>query len=113
MKNTKACPKCSSAELIRVTGVAGPSGSNNVIHMGGLTLWNEIRVARYVCLSCGFSEEWIDNRDDLARLREAAENQGRSALGFLDRICGTPRFERIGGDNDVDSAGRDRGEPKG
>jgi hypothetical protein len=25
-------------------------------------------VARYVCLNCGFVEEWIDNPHDLVRL---------------------------------------------
>ena len=68
MKNSRNCPKCSTAEIIRVTGVDGPTGpKKNAIQMSGFSFWNEVRVARYVCLSCGFSEESLPPREPLPK----------------------------------------------
>ena len=66
VKNSGLCPKCGSADLIRLPGRGGP-GSGNII-MTGL---HAIPITRYVCFRCGFSEEWIESRADLQRLRDA------------------------------------------
>lgn len=34
-----------------------------------MTVFSAVPVHRYVCCSCGFSEEWID-QNDLQKLRE-------------------------------------------
>ena len=69
MKNSKTCPKCGCYEIVRVEGSAGPYGSGNNI-MIGATIFSAINVNRYVCLNCGYSEEWID-KEDLDKLKNS------------------------------------------
>ena len=62
MKITKICPKCQSSNIIRIDGYSGAYGSgNNVIT--GSTIFSAVNVNRYICGSCGYSEEWIDQKD--------------------------------------------------
>ncbi len=62
MKNTNTCPKCGKKNIVRFDGFAGPYGSGNHIMLGA-TVFSAVNVNRYVCLNCGFSEEWIDTCD--------------------------------------------------
>ena len=62
MKNSKTCPKCGSYDIIRIDGYAGPHGSGNNI-MVGMSIFSAVNVNRYICGSCGYSEEWIDQKD--------------------------------------------------
>ncbi len=62
MKNTKKCPKCESFDILRFDGQVGPYGSGNNL-MTGKTIFSAVNVNRYVCCSCGYSEEWIDKED--------------------------------------------------
>lgn len=66
MKNTHICPKCRSNAIIRIDGNVGAYGTGNNI-MTGATIFSAVKVNRYVCCTCGFSEEWID-REDLPKL---------------------------------------------
>jgi len=69
MKQSKICPKCSSPEIIRIPGELGAYGSGNVIPMG-MTIFSSIKVTRYLCGNCGFSEDWIDNPQDLKKIKD-------------------------------------------
>ena len=69
MKNTKKCPKCSSNDIIIIPGKVGAYGTGNNIPMG-LIILNYVKVTRYLCLNCGFSEEWIDANKDIEKLRK-------------------------------------------
>lgn len=71
MKNTKICPKCNSRDIVRVDGYAGAYGSGNNI-MVGMTIFSAVKVNRYVCCSCGFTEEWID-REDIEKLKNSSK----------------------------------------
>lgn len=62
MKNTRVCPKCQSNDIVRIDGNAGAYGSGNNIMLGG-TIFSAVKVNRYICCSCGFTEEWIDRGD--------------------------------------------------
>ena len=62
MKNTKTCPKCRSTDIVRFNGYAGAHGAGNNIMVGG-PIFSAVNVNRYVCCSCGFTEEWIDEED--------------------------------------------------
>lgn len=62
MKNTKICPKCHSNDIVRIDGSVGSYGSGNNIALG-MTVFSYIKVNRYICCSCGFTEEWIDKED--------------------------------------------------
>ena len=62
MKNTKKCPKCGSNNIVRFDGRCGPYGSGNNI-MTGNTIFSGVNVNTYVCIGCGYTEEWIDKCD--------------------------------------------------
>ena len=67
MKNTKICPKCNSADIVRFDGNTGAYGVGNNIMLGH-TIFSNVNVHRYVCCTCGYVEEWID-REDIERLK--------------------------------------------
>ena len=69
MKNTKKCPKCASADIVRIGGFTGPYGSGNNV-MVGASIFSAVKVNRYVCCTCGFTEEWIDT-DELGKVKES------------------------------------------
>lgn len=68
MKNSRTCPKCNETDIIRIEGKAGAYGSGNNIPMGA-TIFSYVKVHRYLCCQCGYSEEWID-QEDLKRLKD-------------------------------------------
>ena len=62
MKNTRKCPKCGGSDILFVPGSAGAYGNGNNI-MKDLkikSIKSAVPVDRYICTTCGFSEEWID-----------------------------------------------------
>jgi predicted RNA-binding Zn-ribbon protein involved in translation (DUF1610 family) len=69
MKNSSQCPKCQHSDILRIEGKVGSYGSGNNINVG-LTIFSAVKVTRYVCMGCGFSEEWIDDPDSLAKLEK-------------------------------------------
>lgn len=69
MKNTKKCPKCASGDIMLVVDPGLTGGAGNIIYTG-LTRFSAVPVERYVCCSCGYSEEWID-RADIFALKKA------------------------------------------
>ena len=62
MKRTGRCPKCEGSEIVRIDGYAGPYGTGNNV-MTGKSIFSAVNVNRYICLTCGYSEEWIDESD--------------------------------------------------
>ena len=60
MKLTRVCPKCGASDIVRIDGYTGPYGTGNNV-MTGKTIFSGVNVNRYVCLRCGYSEEWISN----------------------------------------------------
>ncbi len=68
MKNTGICPKCNCNDILKIKGKAGAYGSGNNIQVG-LTIFSAVLVDRYVCCSCGYSEEWI-NKEDIQTLKD-------------------------------------------
>ena len=68
MKNKRICPKCNSTDILLVPGKAGAYGSGNNIQTG-MTIFSAVLVHRYICCSCGYSEEWID-KEDIQKLQK-------------------------------------------
>ncbi len=68
MKNSKKCPKCQSGDIIRIPGQVGPYGVGNNIRVAMWT-W-PVKVTRYLCATCGFSEEWINSAADIAKVKD-------------------------------------------
>ncbi|MBQ6357034.1 MAG: hypothetical protein IJI33_03650 [Solobacterium sp.] len=66
MKFSNVCPKCGSDQILMVPGDVRSYGAGNNI-MTGMTVLSAVKVRRYVCCDCGFSEEWID-LDDIDKL---------------------------------------------
>lgn len=69
MKTTHICPKCNSTDILRIEGNVQAYGVGNNIQVG--LLKNPVLVNRYLCCSCGFSEEWIDlYQEDIENLKK-------------------------------------------
>ena len=68
MRNTHSCPKCPNTDIVRIPGNVGAYGSGNNITVGA-TRFSSVLVTRYLCASCGFSEEWVDDNTGLEKLR--------------------------------------------
>lgn len=69
MKNTNCCPKCGSREIVRVPDNAHRYLANSIC-ITRLVSVKRIPVARYVCHSCGYVEDWVEarrERDEIAR----------------------------------------------
>ncbi len=71
MKNMNSCPKCQSRDILNIPGNAGPYGAGNNIPVGWSNIF-AVLVNRYVCCNCGYSEEWIDEKD-IAKLKKKYE----------------------------------------
>jgi predicted RNA-binding Zn-ribbon protein involved in translation (DUF1610 family) len=69
MKPSNTCPKCRSADIVRIPGTAGAYGSGNNISIGRI-VFSAVPVTRYLCASCGFSEEWLDSAQDIAKIKK-------------------------------------------
>lgn len=67
MKESNKCPKCDSSDIVRIDGGMGEN-QNNI--STGMTIFSYVPVNRYVCVDCGFTEEWIDSPEDRAKLKK-------------------------------------------
>ena len=65
MKNTQKCPKCACKKILRIPPFKGDNHNMIMIKLGWLKF---IRVypAKYLCEGCGYIEEWVENKSDLA-----------------------------------------------
>ncbi|MPM23287.1 hypothetical protein SDC9_69758 [bioreactor metagenome] len=59
MKHTNTCSKCHSNEIVRIPSFVGANG-NSI--KAGITV--------FLCTSCGYSEEWIDDPTDIKTLKK-------------------------------------------
>lgn len=71
MRNTHACPKCGSREILRIPDNPGRYASGNNIYTTRATLLGKIPVIRYVCGGCGYVENWVEEAGQLDALRRA------------------------------------------
>ena len=70
MKNTKSCPKCGSTDIVRIPDNPNRHASGNNIYTSTYTLFGKIPVIRYVCCSCGYAENWVENEEELEEIRQ-------------------------------------------
>ena len=61
------CPKCNSNNIIKIpSAVSGfETGNKSTIVLNSFSV---VSLSRFLCCSCGFSEEWIDDKSDLDRV---------------------------------------------
>ena len=67
MKNSQKCPKCGNEKILRIPGGLDPSGNSIP---AGLTVFSSVLVTRFLCVTCGFSEEWIEDKSDIQKLQK-------------------------------------------
>ena len=60
MKQSGLCPKCGSNDIARVLSNRRVGCDGSGIRTD--SIFPAIQVPRYVCCSCGYSEEWIDTK---------------------------------------------------
>lgn len=71
MKSTKICPKCNQTDIVIISNDGHPDGTyGNNIQTGTTILSGSIFIKRYVCCSCGFTEEWIE-QSDIEKLKKS------------------------------------------
>jgi predicted RNA-binding Zn-ribbon protein involved in translation (DUF1610 family) len=70
MRNSNTCPKCQSNDIIRIPGKAGRYGSDQTNILVGWTIYNVVKVTRFLCASCGFIEHWVESTDNLATVKK-------------------------------------------
>lgn len=70
MKNGNLCPMCGSREIVRIPDNPRRHASGNNIYTTRATLLGKIPVIRYVCCNCGYTENWVETRRDLEKLKE-------------------------------------------
>jgi hypothetical protein len=56
MRDTKQCPRCKGTDIYSDEGLS-KRGDRVAL---GVDSWSRIFVATYVCLTCGFIDEYID-----------------------------------------------------
>jgi len=66
MKRDNQCTHCGSKSLLRIPVVPG-DGPHIVV---GDRLMHSIPVAQFVCSDCGFIENWVAGKNELAKLKE-------------------------------------------
>lgn len=71
MKNSKKCPKCNSSEIAVTTGVY--TGSANTI-LTGSTYFSAVPCDKYICLNCGYVEQWVHDDNGLKKITRDCEH---------------------------------------
>ena len=74
MKHSAVCPKCGGTEILRIDGRSVIGG---VIPAG----WTGAKLNRFLCTVCGYSEEWIDQKD-IAKLIADLKGPGAEHLSI-------------------------------
>lgn len=67
MRSTHSYPKCRSTVILQIPGKLGAYGVGNNILLARSNL-SAVLVTRYLFASCGFSEEWVDDKAGLEKL---------------------------------------------
>jgi predicted nucleic-acid-binding Zn-ribbon protein len=70
MKNTTKCPKCEATDIVKIPG-GDLWFQRNLLPIGAFT--KPVPVTRYLCCACGYSEEWIENKEDIKNLKKHFE----------------------------------------
>ncbi len=63
------CAKCNCEDMLFIEATRGGYGSGNVIPLSGVFVSDAVKVNRFVCMSCGFCEEWILTPEDRELLK--------------------------------------------
>ena len=68
MKNSKTCPKCESKNILLIPGSTRQSTGNAIsTNIFGFT---SVLITRFLCEDCGYSEEWVQKKEDITVLKK-------------------------------------------
>lgn len=81
------CGKCGSHDLLRVPNTPG---DHSHIVSGDRFLRN-VAVDKYVCTDCGHVEEWVNNKEDLQRLKDEWARDQTAPPARRPEPAGTPK----------------------
>lgn len=62
MKHSKKCPKCLGENILKIETPPMKYRYSAQIPVG-ITVFSAVSVPRYICCTCGYSEEWINEED--------------------------------------------------
>ena len=68
MKNTGVCPKCQSYHIVEESKKTSMSYNNYVTVKQNWAKF--IFLVRYICLDCGYTEEWVKDLKDLKKIEK-------------------------------------------
>lgn len=71
MMRGNPCPKCGGVHVVRVPDNPMRHASGNNIYTTRASLVGKIPLIRYVCSTCGYTEEWVEGQDQRARISRA------------------------------------------
>jgi predicted nucleic-acid-binding Zn-ribbon protein len=66
MKYDHICPKCKNNEIAKLESGVFNSNTTNYFMVG----FHMVYFTRYVCVCCGYTEEYVNKSDDLELLRK-------------------------------------------
>ena len=69
MKNAKRCPKCQATDIVLIPGKREAGGAGNVISVRRWNMFAVVKPVLHVCGSCGYMENWLGSREDIARVK--------------------------------------------
>lgn len=71
MRWGRACPKCGGKRIVRIPDHPGRYASGSNIYTSTFTLMGKVPVIRYVCLTCGYVEHWVEEPEQREALAQA------------------------------------------
>ena len=75
MKHTKKCPKCSRGDIYIISGTTNYKENGRNIAIAKIMGFEAIKLDRYICGDCGYTEEYI-SIPDLVRIKNTASSTG-------------------------------------
>lgn len=69
MKLSNKCPKCEGTEIVKIPGYTNSGEAHHIIPIVGGLLPRSAYVARFMCCSCGFVEEWVDTEEEIKMIK--------------------------------------------
>lgn len=81
MKNNHQCPKCRSADIVKENKKSSISYNNYVTVKENWAKF--IMMTRYICLHCGYTEEWINDLEDLKKIEKKLKKDNKDYDGFV------------------------------
>ena len=81
MKFSNQCPKCESSNLVKESKKSNPYYTNYVYVKKNWASY--ISLTRYICLHCGYTEEWVDKPDELEKIEKKLKKDNKNYDGFV------------------------------